>query len=68
MTPIYFLQFRYKTSRSNASKTKKPQKKLIVRRSCPSICPQSSMAMWLFERFFMDGEEEVDVLSEPKDW
>lgn len=68
MTQLYFLQFRHKSSRSNASKSKKPQKKLIVRRSCPSICPQSALALWFYHRFVLDGEKEVDLLTDPKNW
>lgn len=65
---IYALQFRHKTSRSNASRSKKPQKKLLVRRTCPLVCPQSSLAYWLFERFLLDGEPNVDVLRDPEEW
>lgn len=46
----------------------KPQQRLLVRRRDPSLCPQSALAMFLFERFVMDDEEDIDLLSGRKEW
>ena len=46
----------------------KPQKRTLIRRRDVSLCPQSSLAMFLYERFVLDSEEDVDVLSPNHSW
>eukprot|EP00210_Caulerpa_lentillifera_P009459 g9019.t1 len=66
IVPLFFLQTKYKAAKTK--KKIKPQKKLLVRRRCPSLCPQSALAMFLFERYILDGEDEVNVLSPNDQW